>query len=105
MNKWQIAFWSCLIILLLVTAFSIYSITDQAVTLTYQKDSYTNTENDLDNLMEIVNKTNLTKQEIKIKLKNHRLYKYMDFNTDTVSLDRVSLIFNSNKLIKIIKQW
>ena len=105
MNKWKIAFWVCLTVLLLVTAFSVYSIIDQAVTLTYQKEGYTDTENDLENLIEIINKTDLTKTEIQKGLKDHRLYEYMDFKKDTISLDRISLIFDNNKLKTITKQW
>jgi hypothetical protein len=105
MNKWKIAFWVCLTVLLLVTAFSVYSIIDQAVTLTYQKEGYTDTENDLDNLIEIINKTDLTKTQIEKELKDHKLYEYMDFKKDTISLDRVRLIFQSDKLFKVTKQW
>jgi hypothetical protein len=104
-NKWKIAFWGCLTVLILVTAFGVYSMFDQAVTLTYQKEGYTNTENDLDNLIEIVNNTDLTKSHIQKELKGHRLYEYMDFKTDTISLDRVTLIFKSDKLFKVTKQW
>jgi hypothetical protein len=105
MNKWKIAFWVCLSVLLLVTAFSVYSIIDQAVTLTYQKEGYTDIENDLDNLIEIINKTDLTKMQIQQELKDHRQYEYMDFKTDTISINRVTLIFKSDKLFKVTKQW
>jgi hypothetical protein len=104
MNKWKIAFWICLTVLLLVTAFSVYSIIYQAVTLTYQKEGYTDTENDLNNLIKIINKTDLTKMQIQQELKNHRLYEYMDFKKDTISLDRVLLIFDNNKLKRVTKQ-
>jgi hypothetical protein len=105
MNKWKIAFWVCLTALLLVTAFGVYSIIDQAVTLTYQKEGYTDTENDLDQLIEIINKTDLTKKQIETELKDHRLFEYMDFKSDTISLDRVLLIFENEKLKNVTKQW
>ena len=98
MNKWKIAFGICLTLLVAVTTFSAYSIIDQGVTLTYQKEGYTATENDLDQLIEIIKKTNLTKSQIKNELKNQRLYEYMDFNSDTITLDRVLLIFENDKL-------
>jgi hypothetical protein len=88
-----------------VSAFSVYSIIDQAVTLTYQKEGYTDTENDLNNLIEIINKTDLTKTEIQKEIKDHRLYEYMDFKKDTISLDRLSLIFDNDKLKTITKHW
>lgn len=105
MNKWKIAFFSCLSLLVLVTMFSAYLIIDQGVTLTYQKEGYTDTENDLDQLIEIIKKSDLTKSQIKNELKNHKLYEYMNFNSDTISLDRVLLIFENNKLKNVTKQW
>ena len=60
--------------------------------MTCQKEGYTDTENDLDQLIEIINETDLTKSAIKSELKDHRLFEYMDFNSDTISLDRVSLV-------------
>jgi hypothetical protein len=104
MNKWKIAFWFCLTTLFLVTAFGIYCVIDQGITLTYMKDGYEDTENDLDNISKIINETDLTKLQIKKTLRPHHLYEYMDFNKDTVSLDRVSLIFKDDKLFKITKE-
>jgi len=88
-----------------VTAFSLYTIIDQAVTLSYQKDGYLSTENDLLQLMEFINNTDLTKLQIQSELKDHRFVEFMDFTADTVSLERVSLIFENNKLGSVIKQW
>jgi hypothetical protein len=105
MNKWKIAFWICLTILVVVTIFSLYSIIDLGVTLTYQKEGYTDTENDLDQLIEIINKTDLTKEQIQRELKDHRFFEYMDFKSDTVALDRVLLIFENDKLKNVTKQW
>ena len=105
MKKWKIAFWCCLTLLFAVTVFSVYSIIDQGVTLTYQKEGYTDAENDLDQLIEIINKTDLTKKQIQTELKDHRLFEYMDFKSDTVSLDRVILIFEREKLKNVTKQW
>jgi hypothetical protein len=105
MNKWKIAFWSCLIMLCLVTAFSAYLIINKAVTLTYQKEGYANTENDLMYLIAIFNKTDLTKRQIENILKEHKFYDSLACKTDTISLERVLLIFENGKLKKITKQW
>ena len=105
MNKWKIAFRCCLTVLLLGAVFSFYLVIDQAVTLTYQKEGYKATENDFDNLIEIINRTDLTKLEIESELKNHSLYEFMDFETDTVSLYRVLLIFENEKLKMVTKEW
>ena len=74
MNKWKIAFWCCLTVLVLVAVFLIYSLIDQGVTQTYQKEGYAATENDLDQLIEIINKTDLTKIQIENELKKNKLY-------------------------------
>jgi hypothetical protein len=105
MNKWKIAFWICLTVLLLVTAFSTYSLIDQGVTFTHMKEGYTDTENDLDYISKIINETDFSKNQIKTALKRHHLFEYMEFDKDTVSLDRVELIFKDEKLIKVLKQW
>ena len=105
MNKWKVAFLCCLTLLIIVTGFSFYSIIDQGVTLTYQKEGYIDTEKDLDDLMTFINKTDFSKNEIKKELKDHILYEFMDFKMDTISLNRVELIFENDKLEKVIKQW
>lgn len=104
MNKWKVAFWSCLTVLVVVTMFSMYSIVDQGVTLTYQEEGYRDTENDLDKLIEIINKTNLTKKQIETELKDRNVFEFMDFKTDTISLNRVLLIFDNDKLKSVTKQ-
>ena len=104
-NKWRLAFWISILTLLVVIVIGLYSIIDQGVTITYMKDGYTNTENDLNSLVEIINETNLTKSAIEIKLKTHRFFEFMDFHQDTIPLERISLIFECDTLRKIEKQW
>ncbi len=104
-NKWQLAFWISILTLLIVTVIGLYSIIDQGVTITYMRDGYTNTENDLNSLVELINETNLTKSEIETKLKTHRFFEFMDFKQDTIPLERINLIFENDTLRKIVKQW
>jgi len=101
MNKWKSAFWICLTLLAVVTGISVYSIIDQGVTITYMREGYTDVENDLDNLSKIINKTDFSKTQIKKTLRQHHLFEYMDFNKDTISLDKVALIFKNDKLFKV----
>lgn len=104
-NKWRIAFWVCFVLLIATGLAGLYSIIDQGVSLTYMKDGYTDTEADLETLIEIIEKTDQTKIGIKKVLKDHRLYEYMEFKSDTISLERVILIFKNDSLINIEKQW
>ncbi len=105
MNKWKIAFWVCLFLMTIITGFLFYSIIDQGVTITYMKEGYTATENDLDNIARIINETDLSKEKIKEILSNHHLYEFMDFKKDTISLDRMTIIFKDNKLSGLKKEW
>lgn len=104
-NKWKSVFWICFVILILTNLFWFYQVIDQGVTITYMQKGYSDTENDLETLVKIINSTDLTKQEIKTELENHRLNEFMDFTTDTVRLEKVQLIFENNKLKKVEKQW
>lgn len=105
MKKWKIAFWIVLTLLVLVTVFSFYEIIDQGVTITYMKDGYSDTESDLNTLIELINETDLSKKEVESVLKNHKHFEFMNFETDTVSLDRILLYFKNDTLDKIEKQW
>jgi uncharacterized membrane protein len=101
MNKYKIGFWICLTTLLLTVGLGLYVILDQGVTLTYMKEGYTDTKSDLDQLVKIINDTDLSKDQIRMTLKNDDL----DFNADTVSLSRTDLIFKENKLKRIELTW
>jgi len=105
MNKWKTAFWVCLTTLIFILIVGFYTILDQSASLTYMRDGYKDTENDLDNLTKLINETDLTKAQIKESLKRHEHFGNMNFQSDTISLYRVNLIFNNNKLSRIAKQW
>jgi hypothetical protein len=104
-NKWKIGFWICLLLLIVTAGIGFYSVVDQAVTLTYMKEGYSDTESDLETIIQIVGQTDQTKKEIENVLKEHRLYEYMDFRTDTIGIERVTLIFENDSLKSIVKQW
>jgi len=82
-----------------------YAVIDQAVSLTYLRDSYDDTESDMNTLVDLVNETDLTKQQIKEKLRGHNLFEYMDFNKNEIHIERLTLIFERDKLKRIEKQW
>jgi uncharacterized protein YpmS len=102
MKKWKVAFWCCLTLLVFVTVVSAYLIIDQAYAMTYHKVSYDETQTDFENLIDIVNKSDLTKSQIEKVLKDHNQYEFVEFQKDTVSLNQISLIFRNGKLDSII---
>jgi len=103
MKNWKVAFWSCLTVLIIISLLAVYSLVDQAYRVTYHKVSYDNMEKDFVQIIEIINNTDLTKKQITEELENHALYEFMDFNSDTIPLNRALLIFDKDNLIEIMK--
>ena len=104
MNKWKVAFWISIVVLFSVTGLFIYEQTDQAFKTVRTSINNSKTYQDLDAISKILNETNLTKPEIQNSLKEHKLFNNWDFERDTISLERLNLIFKNNKLNKIIEQ-
>src|SRR5690606_730681 len=105
MNKWKVAFWSCLTLLVVVTIFSAYSIIDQAYTLTYHKVGYEDTEKNLDQLMEIINKTEWKRKQVENELKDRIEFELMECKAYTISLNGGLPIFDNDKRRTGPKQW
>ncbi len=103
-NKWKIAFWWCSTILFFVVGISVYSTIDQGYSLSYLKDSYTEKETEIDNLVIIINETDLSKTGIEKTLKKHKIGDSVNFKSDTVSLDELKLIFINDKLFKVTRK-
>jgi len=103
MINWKIAFWCCFVLLIVMSGFSLYTIIDQAVTLTYHKEDYKDTKNDLNKIIDIVNNTDLTKTQIESELRNHNLYEFINFKSDTIALYKVLFIFEKDTLISVKK--
>ncbi len=101
LDRWKIAFWICLTLLLLTGISGIYTVLDQGVTLTHLREIHQDTEADLQTLVKLINETDLTKNEIKAELQNHRLREYMNFESNTVSLERTQLVFKNDQLEKL----
>jgi hypothetical protein len=105
MKNWKKIFWwyfgISIVIFLFVVGFSAYQIIDQAYTISYQQDGYKYTENDLENIIEIFNKTDLSKNQIKEVL-NSALYYHQ--KNDTIELNDFDLIFQDDTLIKISRR-
>lgn len=102
MNKWKISFFVCLGTLISIVVFEAYIIIDQAVSLSYLETGYSDTAKDLSAIIEIINSTDFSKAEIKRSLENGRSHIILHFEGDTVSLNKVSIIFKNKRLHKII---
>ena len=105
MNKWKIAFWISTTLLLITVVVAAYVLIDQSVTIMYMRDGYEGTENDLKTLTELINDTDLSKEQIENRLNDHRLNEFMDFKSDTIGLERIQLIFLNGQLERIENQW
>ena len=68
------------------------------VTIAYLEESYADTDADLRTVAEIINRACRSKAEVERLLSRHRLYGYMDFETDTIGLEKMVLIFENDTL-------
>ena len=105
MNRWKIGFWILFSLLIIGVGCSLYSMVDGGYSLAYLKNSYSKTENDLDNIITIISATNLTKHSIKEALGKNDSAKIFDLTKDTIFLERTTLIFKHDTLRKISKNW
>ena len=101
MNKWKIAFWCSLALLVFTILFSTYILIDQAVSISYRRDSFEWTEKDLDKIIYIINKTDLSKNQVEGFIKEDFYFFDEMINSDTIYLNTINLIFENNKLKKI----
>lgn len=97
-GRWKAAFWICLASGALLFLWKSYAVIDQGVTIAYMEESYADTDADLRTVAEIVNRACRSKAEVERLLSRHRLYEYMDFETDTIGLERMVLIFENDTL-------
>ena len=70
----------------------------EGVTIAYLEESYADTDADLRTVAEIINRACRSKAEVERLLSRHRLYGYMDFETDTIGLEKMVLIFENDTL-------
>ena len=94
-NRWRIAFWIYLASTALLFLWKSYVVIDQGVTIAYLEESYADTDADLRTVAEIINRACRSKAEVERLLSRHRLYGYMDFETDTIGLEKMVLIFRT----------
>ncbi len=96
MKKWKISFFVCLLLLLIIIVFSAFSIVDQAISISYMREGYAETENDLKGPVKTLNSRNRTKTEIEKLLSADSSYMLKSVGRDSIFLNRaiVSLTYN-----------
>ncbi|CAN5211793.1 hypothetical protein BH09BAC3_BH09BAC3_25760 [soil metagenome] len=104
MNKWRIGFWICLVALLAALGLGFYSMIDQGVTLTYLEQSYQETEDDLERLIEIINETDRTRSAIEGLLTIDKDSLVVIPRGDTLFVGRIFLTFKKDTLVKVGRQ-
>ena len=102
-RRWKFAFWITFATLLLGGIVSAYALLDNALTMTYMREGYADTEEDLKTLSTIAERARFTKSEFDTFVAaNHNI---ADMKSDTISLERVQLIFENDTLRKAEFQW
>lgn len=97
--KYFLLFIICLLVV--AVGYLFYQIVDKGVTISYMKEGYSDTEDDLNSLIQINNSKLNTKFEIREFLEGNENYVFLDFDSDTVELNRISLIFKNDSLKRI----
>ena len=105
MNKWKIGFWICFVTLIATLGLGLYSVIDQGVSLTYMRQGYEETENDLKGLMKIINQTDLTKKEVTDLLTSDKEVGFVHVDGDKITLGRTTLTFENDRLKQIDRAW
>ena len=96
-NKWRTAFWTLLTVFVLTTLFLLYSILDQGVTLTYMREGYKDTENDLQQISQVI-KGKLTFEDFK-----EITDRYPDLgDSSSIDLNRVKINFGTDKKVSSV---
>lgn len=97
-SRWKIAFWISITILLLSNLFWLYQIIDNAVGMTYFKDSCTNYQDDMIELKRILDYKDSKKTAIEF-LELHRV-KYDSFqkaDNFIIQLNSFDMIYDKNE--------
>ena len=102
MNKWKIAFWSLLVVTFGIVFISFYLLLNQSVTLTYQKQGYQDTQEELKVYIELLKEEKLHYQLVKKRLTNKGI-EFVDkeeeglligFTRTTMRFDKDSVLTN-----------
>lgn len=102
-NKWKIAFWICLVLLIFTFTFGLINSIDQGLLINDMGIGYSNTKNDLTILIDIYNKTDLSKEQISNLLQQKYSYELwqMEKYSNPIWLSRINLYFENDKLSKL----
>jgi hypothetical protein len=102
MKKWKISFFACLLLLLITIILSAFLIVDQAVSISYMKEGYVETENDLKVLVKFLNNKNLAKSEVEKLLSADSSVTPYSAGNDSILLNRIILVFRKEQFVKAI---
>lgn len=104
MKKWKISFFVCLLLLLITIVFSAFLIVDQAISISYMREGYVETENDLKGLVKTLNSRNRTKTEIEKLFSADSSLTPNSAGGDSIFLNRIILVFKDEQFVKVINQ-
>ena len=100
--RWRIAFFATLFVALVATGCLLYSVIDQAITLTYMSDGYERTKADLRNLANAYPRDQYNKKDIVAVLRRNDANAFIVETACAVQLNGLRFEFDKNgKLINI----
>ena len=95
-SRWKIAFFVLTGVFLLVTAFLLYGIIDQAVTISYMSQGYNQTKKDLEILAGVYPHDRYTKKDIVVVLRRSNPDGFIVESECAVQLDGIRFEFDKN---------
>jgi hypothetical protein len=106
MNYWKIAFVALLILSSVLFITMVYLILDQGVSLTYQREGYTDTKQDLDLLVNLINESNLKRADvIDIILENDNCSSFEEGGIFVTPCNRIEFKTDSAGILTVHYQW
>lgn len=99
--KWKIAFFICLILL----TTTVYKVVTNIQSRKAEELSLIETRKDLRAVIEIVNNTDYSHEEITKRLQQTYFYKKKYFDNDTIKLEKINLYFKNGRLSEVENQF
>jgi len=101
-RPWQIAFFAALVIGVAIIALLVYSVMDQAVTITHMSDGYSRTENDLKTLGDAFPRDRYSKKDVLVVLRKLDPKGFIVETKCTVQLNGLRFEFdNKGRLVNV----
>ncbi len=103
-NKWKIAFFTCLTLLIILSVCSAYMVINQAVSYTYLSDSLSRANQDQKLLIDLIPK-NMSKKDLVFLLRQARPDELIVEEDNLVHINSLTFVYSENDTIESINTY